>query len=364
MKNNNLIVFLPRMDCGGAEKVMLQLMDEMVEKKINVKLFLIQKKGVLLSGIHGDIAVTELGSNKVPFYLSVVIAFVRLIQIVNKTKPKRMLSTITGMNLFVLLASVFFKHRPHIVVREAVTMENYGSKLKKFLVKVFYSKADSIVSVSHEVKYDLMGIINDGKKIRIINNPVQFKLLKIKAQETFNHPWIDDRNTRVICCMGRLCYQKGFDVLIDALAKFQQDDNVRLLILGEGEIKMKLQEQAIKLGVEQKIDFLGYQENPFKIIIRCHLFVLSSRWEGFVNSLLEVVTLGVPIVSTDCRGGPRQILVDGSYGKLVPVDDVDSLYHTMKLILKENVSNNIPPDYFEKYTIDNITRQYIDLYSW
>jgi len=346
------------MDGGGAEGVFLQIMTELVNQGDVVDLLLIQKKGPLLSKIPQEVNVIELGGSRYPFSIAALFSFFRLIKYINKTNARNLLSTLTGMNLFLIFASYFFRQRPHIALREAVTWDNYKSKIKKVLVKNFYSKADSIICVSEEVRQDLVRALGNENKLQVINNPVQKNVVRLKANDSFTHPWIEDKNLKVVAAMGRLCQQKGFDILLKAIAKFDSSDNVRLFILGDGELKDDLLKLASDLGLEDRVEFLGFQLNPYKIISRVDLFVLSSRWEGFVNSLLEVIALGIPVVSTDCKGGPKQILKNGEYGSLVPVDNVCAMYDSIKNRLYNDSQSKAPDSFFQDYLISSISDRY------
>lgn len=363
MSRKKLLVFLPRLDGGGAEAVMLGLITEMVQQDLPVELLVIQNKGELVEQVHAQIKVTQLGFSRGPFIISTLWAFYKIIRKANSISPTNMIASVTGMNLFLLMASLFFKESHQVIVREAVTLKNYRSRLKKYLVKKVYPLAKFIICVSEDVREDMIGLLGNENKLVVINNPVNVSEIREKSKESFSHIWLENKNLNVLACMGRLNYQKGFDIVIKAFSKLNNNENLRLLILGEGGEKQNLLELAGRLELTDKIEFLGFQANPFKIISKTQVFILASRWEGFVNSLLQVVSLGVPVVSTDCRGGPKEILLNGKYGTLVPVDDVDSMADAIenKLNLVEIV--DIPEEYFEQYTVKNILAQYLKLYD-
>ena len=361
--NRKIAIILPNLRGGGAEKMMLNLAGEMSERNLVVELLVIQRTGELVKSISPRIKVTEMGSRKLPFWLATAYAFFYLILYANSSKTPRFLSTLTGTNLFVLAASLFFVCSPIVVVREASTIQNNRSWMKKKLVRLLYPRAHSIVCVSKDVESDMLGLLGPDKQVCTINNPVDCKSIRALANESFSHPWLDDPNLKVIAAMGRLSREKGLDILLKAISLISDSDNTRLLILGCGELKMELEELAYDLGIQDNVEFLGYVENPYKIICRCNLFVLSSRWEGFVNSLLEALALKVKIVSADCRGGPRQILADGKYGCLVPVEDAIAMCRAIQCKLNIDRDTVVPPEYFEQYSVCNVTQRYIELYS-
>jgi glycosyltransferase involved in cell wall biosynthesis len=129
-----------------------------------------------------------------------------------------------------------------------------------------------------------------------------------------------------LAAAGRLTRQKGFDVLLDALpAVLECFPETRLAILGEGPLEEKLTEQAQKLGLTQKVTFLGFQENPWPYLKHADLFLLPSRYEGTPNVLLEALALGTPVVASDCPGGMREIQASNPEIVLVPPEDPGAL---------------------------------------
>lgn len=202
--------------------------------------------------------------------------------------------------------------------------------LKKLLltlsVRYCYEKADLIVANSRGVADDVLKVTGvSEQKLRVIGNSTINEEIFIKANEPCAHPWFKKGQPPVIIGLGRLVRQKGFSDLLKAFAKARSRMACRLIIIGSGKEKDSLNKLAKELGVVEDFELAGYEVNPFRYLRRSHLFVLSSQWEGLPNALIEALALGVPVVSTDCHSGPREILHHGKYGPLVPVGDVDAL---------------------------------------
>jgi glycosyltransferase involved in cell wall biosynthesis len=163
--------------------------------------------------------------------------------------------------------------------------------------------------------------------------------LKIFTKRVLGEP-VDDiarirGNTPVIIACGRLTYPKNYQLLLEAFARTQKQINSRLLILGQGEERTSLGELTHKLEIQDKVIFLGFQKNPFKYMAISDIFVLSSRWEGFPNVILEAMACGVPVISTRCPYGPDEVITDGINGILVPVGDKDVMADAIIRLLKD-----------------------------
>jgi glycosyltransferase involved in cell wall biosynthesis len=250
---------------------------------------------------------------------------------------------------FVNIVSKFFKKNIAIIsVRTNLQTGRTGIKsLNNYLVKVLYPKADLIVAVSHGVKQSLINLGLEEEKIKVIYNPYPIDEIRESAKESleaheqiFKHP--------VLITAGRLTKPKGQWYLLRVFkALKEKHKDLKLVILGEGELKDYLVKLSEELGLKTyvwdrdalsesfDVYFLGFQKNPFKFIARSKLFVFPSLWEGFPNALVEAMACGVSVVSSDCRSGPREILAPNTdfnyktqkpefaeYGVLMPVFEI------------------------------------------
>jgi glycosyltransferase involved in cell wall biosynthesis len=137
----------------------------------------------------------------------------------------------------------------------------------------------------------------------------------------------------VILGVGRLTQAKDFSTLIRAVARLRAKRDCRLVILGEGELRGELEGLVRTLGLQGSAQLPGFTENPFAWMNRAALFVLSSRWEGLPNALIQAMACGAPVVSTDCQSGPDEILEGGRWGTLVPVENEEALARAMDACL-------------------------------
>jgi len=229
------------------------------------------------------------------------------------------------------------------------------------LVKRFYPWADYVIGISRGVADDLSqtaGLPRD--RIKILYNPVVTPELREKARAPLNHPWFETGQPPVVLAVGRLTKQKDFPTLIRAFAQVRQTRPARLLILGEGPDRPALEALVHKLSLEGDVAMPGFVENPYAYMSRVSLYVLSSRWEGLPTVLIEALSCGLPIIATDCPSGPREILANGLYGSLVPVEDVTALAQAIEAGLAGKTPHPTE-DSWHPYSLEAVVDQYISL---
>jgi glycosyltransferase involved in cell wall biosynthesis len=191
---------------------------------------------------------------------------------------------------------------------------------------LLYRRADALVAVSTGVADDLVATLRLPRDmITVIYNPIPVTDIRRLAESPTAHPWLARGEPPVILGVGRLTKQKDFSSLIRAFARVRQQRPVRLIILGDGELRGELEALARSLGVAADVTLPGFVDNPFPWMKGAAVFALSSAWEGFGNALIEAMACGTPVIATDCTTGPAELLDDGRYGPLVPVGNDQAL---------------------------------------
>ena len=188
--------------------------------------------------------------------------------------------------------------------------QGFGGKIYRILVRLLFNKADIIMPVSKESANDLVRNFKiKREKIKVIYNPLNIKEIEISAKEPLDKEYVDIFKNPTIINMGQMGKQKNQKDLIKAFKKIKEKiKNAKLVILGQGNLEPELKGLSKSLGIENDVYFLGWQKNPFKFLANSKIFVLSSLWEGLPYVLLEAMASGLPVVSYDCRSGPREIL--------------------------------------------------------
>lgn len=332
---DRILLVLPSLERGGGERVLLQLAGSFVAAGREVHVVALLGGGPLRSLVPDAVTLHELiDADGVPKGLALAWrAFPRLVSLIRAVEPHAVLSTMTGTNLLVVLACMRARIHARLVLREAASLANTKSILKRQAMRWFYRYADGLAAVSAGVARDLRGLgLSDGH-IHVMRNPVDAERLRYLAG--MGRPLSNHDDEPYVVSLGRLVEQKDHPTLLHAYAASALRASHRLVIVGGGDWHERLQHLADELGLADRVLFTGALDNPYRVLADADLHVLSSRWEGYPNVLLEALALGVPVVSTDCPHGPREILDRGSYGRLVPVADAAALARAMDEELKQ-----------------------------
>jgi glycosyltransferase involved in cell wall biosynthesis len=256
---------------------------------------------------------------------------------IRRLRPDAVISFVPGDNLSLLAARRLDRGgRWALVVSENIhvssQLADYPRRFRwpyLALMPHWYPRADAIVCVAARSGDDLAGrFAIPADKIEVIPNPIDLPRVRAAALEPAGHPWLEaniNERSFTIVAAGRLERQKRFDVLLRALAELRRRLPARLLVLGEGPLRGELESLAAALGLHEHASFPGFQQNPYRFMARAAAFALSSDYEGFPLVVSEAMALGVPVVSTDCPTGPRELLAAGEAGLLVPPGDAAAL---------------------------------------
>jgi glycosyltransferase involved in cell wall biosynthesis len=244
-----------------------------------------------------------------------------------------MLTSLNHVNIVGLWARRIAGVQTRVVVNEQNTLSREAPnsprrrhRLVPRLARRFYPWADEIVAVSEGAADDLVRAIGiDEHRVTVVPNPIVTPELRTMAAEPLDDPWFADGGGPVALAVGRFTQQKDFPTLLRAVAAARARRPVRLLILGDGPERVRLEALVSELGLEDAVRLPGWVVNPYPYMARADVFVLSSRWEGLPSVLIEALFCGAPVVATDCPSGPMEILEAGRHGVLVPVGDVGAL---------------------------------------
>ncbi len=359
-------IVCPSLVGGGAEKVAVNLANQYVLFGYNVDILLFNAEGPYKKLINQKVNIVDLQLKHyrnplVATYLFPVRKYLKTAQ------PDFVLSVIRSSNIIVGLAAKGLNIKSRLFFREANTMEGVYAAgfLKKHIylaaMRKAYKKAEKIIANSHDTLSDIIKakIIPEGKGV-VIPNPVLPNNYADLGNQLIFDPFWPQTESKVILGVGRLHPQKNFLLLIKAFKLVHEaNQNTKLVIIGEGDEKSKLRRLTENLKLNKHVIFLSFKQNIFPYIKSADVFVLSSNYEGFGNVLVEALAMGTPVVSVDCPGGPRMILKDGMFGRLVKPGDKLALAKAIKETLNGTGNPDAGHEVVKTYTVDFIAKEYM-----
>lgn len=319
-----ILFVLPRMVSGGVERVTLHLIAEFQRSGHECALALRRAFGEFLPEARALTSVYEVAPTGLYQFIP------RLARLIRRWQPTHVVTAFADIGMLTLLAMRFAgtsarwvhgvhnTHAPVTARSGALGVTRYW--LDSQFARFVYPRADAIVAVSEGVRDEIIrqfGMAPD--RVHTIYNPV----VPDSELQVVCKPRHGPAEPYTVAALGRLTRQKGFDILIEAMT--QVPGNWHLEIWGEGEGRSRLQALIDRLGLHERIRLPGYTAEPYSILRRADLFVLSSRWEGFGMVLAEALACQCQVIAADCPQGPREILDGGRYGYLVPPERPDVL---------------------------------------
>jgi len=327
--------FLPDLRGGGAERVSLSLAKEFSERGHQIEFVLMGCHGDLLSEAERNFSVFDLDSPRVRDALK------GLIQYVNKNSPDVLIASMWPLTALAATAKLFSDCRKSmalLLVEHSILSVQYASKgfVHRLMLRASISlarmAADRYIAVSSGVAADVAGLANvSPEKICVIHNPVpECRVPSPEELDASSRRWgrIGKKTSRILT-VGSFKEAKNLPLLLKAFKKLLERVDAQLMILGDGDQRQQLEEMTEKMGISDRVIMPGFQVDTSPFYLTADLFVLSSNREGLPTVLIEALSAGLPVVSTDCKTGPSEILSDGKFGTLVPVNDEDALSEAM-----------------------------------
>ncbi len=343
-----IIFFLPLMSGGGAERVTINIIKELDKREYRIYLILgTDKIGNSLHLIPKDIVIHSLNTDKT------IYSILKLRKIIKNIEPDIIYSSLNRSHIAIYLALMGLKNRPKSIMRIPSSPKLVDKYIKhSFIFSLFLNKslksANIIIAQTPEMRDEAVVYYHlNREKIRVLLNPLDRNLIdkSIKnSKNPFNKDYIN------VVASGRLSKEKGFDILIKAFREvYQKNSRFRLHIIGpdyNSEID-KYRELIKRLELVDIVYLLGFKTNPYIYYRYSDLFVLSSRWEGLPNAVLENIYLKKPIVATRCIPFMSKLIKDGKNGFLVEVENIKELadailrYRELKDLDKEIIESDI-----------------------
>lgn len=329
---------IPALDHAGPDRVIYELLCAVDRTRFEPMLLVTRGDGYYASRLPADVKMCVLGVTGHRLRDRYPVA--RALRTIWREKPDVVIAT---LNMIVTLgiSSAAFPRRTRLIVRPANDFTaDFARLLGNSFVKHRVARqltlttlrsADAIVCQSEAMRTDLGNVIRRDAGLHVIGNPVDVDAVMRASRETVTLP-----GRPALISVGRLAPQKGFDLLLPALAQVRSRfPGLHLTILGDGPDRAALEAQARSLGLADVVTFAGFSAEPLPLVRAADLFVLASRYEGFPNAALEALACGTPVVLTDCPGANSEIVLPGRNGRLAPSIAPDAIATTLATALDE-----------------------------
>lgn len=358
---------LSRLDRGGLERVQVNLAQAFSKRGVDVKLVV----GRIAPGAHNEvppsIEILEIASTGRAYFL------IGLLRALRREQPDVVFTTSNDVACLMVFFRLILFRRVRVFVTQHLSLLGakkltHGFDRIKFTItlwsmRLLVPRADHVIAVSQGVGKELLEVLRvDASRLDIIHNPILTPDFDASLQGVVNWPW-PDNVLKTIIFVGRLEPVKRPDLLLDCFNELIRERPVRLLILGDGSLRVDIEKNIAINGLNDSVAVLGFVDNPIPFIQKSHVLVLPSDCEGFGNVLVEAMACGTQVVSSDCPHGPSEILDRGRFGQLVPMNDADALQLAVRKCLDGEF--HVPEDELkagaEKFRLDLIVERYLSL---
>lgn len=334
MNAERIVLITSTMGAGGAERVLATMANYWAERGKHISLVTIASNQDDIYSLHPSVERVPLDllwdcNGRLDSLISNCKRLVRIRREIMRREPQIILSFIDQTNIRVLAALLWTRAPIIVSERTDPRCHNIG-RIWSVLRRILYPRAKRVIVQTRSVQAWANQFVTH-KKVGVIPNP-------IRNLPAVNGKW---KEQRLILGIGRLNAEKGFDLLLSAFAATGlHHRGWRLLLLGEGEKRADLCRLANQLGITDVLDMPGIVSSPESYMARSAIYVLTSRYEGFPNALLEAMAMGMAVVSVDCDSGPREIIQNQVDGLLVPTRNVEELAAVIRQLADDKELRN------------------------
>lgn len=349
-----LLIFINTLQSGGAERVVSLLLEHL---KNDFEIHLALYTNLVNYNIPPEIKILDLkqplNENKVIRLLKMPRQSYKVYRYCKKHNIRISVAFLYRPCYINAMMKSFWGYKGKVIMCERThqtTMQQSQSKIyrmfSKFMVRFSYKRADLVLANSYAMQTDLIENFRIKTPVRVIYNPIDLGFIKNHVNE--EPDMVFDKDTFYFVNVGGFRKEKNHLLLLQAFFILKHLP-CKLVIVGDGVMAEELKQKVYDLGMNDKVIFCGFDNNPFKYVYRSDCFVLSSDVEGFPNVLIEALACGKPVISTDCSSGPRELLAPatdlhhraindyeiGEYGILTPVNDIKAFAAAMKKMVED-----------------------------
>ncbi len=360
-KNHHIGIFVSSLNMGGAEKVAITMANNFASRGHRIDLIVMNSEGAMSSQVSLKVRIIDLGTNRGRS------SFFALVSYIREHKPEAILSLMTVPNSLLGLTRIFLRSKtPRLVGSEHsyITDTNQRGGRRR-LVYIGYVVASRIGYRLLDKNIALtLGISGRMKKQRLVKpskivvlpNPIDLTGIDFREK-----PVVKSNDMIQLLAVGRLDDLKDYPTMIRAVNLLQKTQKVSLAILGDGDKRSELQALIDELDLSEIITMHGFVADPAHWYVKSDLLVLSSKIEGFPNVIVEALAHGLPVVSTDCLTGPRDILDNECFGSLVAVGDYSALAEAIMQVHGRDFDHRVLRARAEEFGSIKICEKYLQL---
>ena len=351
----SILFILPDLNAGGAERIVTTIANHLPREKFSPSILLLRKEGLYLDFLQNDVEIIDIKTPRIRHALKPILKQIR------KRKPDIVFSGFGEVNAYLSLFIKLFPKTKFIARETNVVSQHVTRREIRFFYK-FYNNYNKIICQSDDMMNDLVENFKIKKdKLIKINNPVDFNFIEEKL-ENATKPESYREGYKNVVAIGNLSSRKGFDNLLKVFEKLKKH-NVFLHILGDGRDKELLHQMKSDFGLENVI-FHGVQKNPYPFLKFADLFVLSSRYEGFPNVLLEAGACGTYALANNCKGGIHEIIQPKINGEISDIENHEVFAAKIVEILEQNHdSEAIKNSIQSRFSKEMILEKYFEVFE-
>ncbi len=358
---------LQNLEGGGAERVVLNILNSINLDIFDVSLILIENRGVYLEQLknRSGLDVVTFSNICKSRHINFIVNYLRALIFLKRQGYSVIFSQ---YNPGKLLGFFKFLYKGQNLIYRETNIPQAENKSRKFylqiLNKIFYkygiNNYEQIIVQSEDMKVSLLRIAGQiKKKISLINNPIDCNFIEKQLSELNGSKNIFTLPNAIrLISIGRLSYQKGYDLLIKTVSDLK-DKTVELVILGEGIDKNKLEKLIDNYKLGNKVKLIGFKKNPYKYIAQADYFISSSRFEGFPNAVLEACACGVPVIANNYTGGIKEIINSDVNGVIINIESVKEFSESLSKVYN---SETIKKDIKNRFSVEKIVAEYENLF--
>lgn len=373
----NIAILINSLNKGGAERVVSILTHNLFRDNPNIKIHLIVLENKFEYAVNENTQIKILDKDRngllTKTLLLPILAF-RLKQYCLKNDIHIVMSFLYRSNYINVMARLLGLQHQVLLSERSIASQTYVGKsiksiVNRVLLRWLYKKANFIITVSNGVQNDLINNFSISKERLItINNPYDIDFIIGQSEVPIKEEWLNNPKYKVIVSVGRLIPNKRINDIILAIKQHSEINNsLRAIFVGDGSEKNSLIKLTKSLGIQKLIKFTGVLNNPFAYLSKADAFVSASEREGFPNVLVEAMVCNCPVISTDCKSGPNEIIEDGKSGILVPVGNIEKIAEAIEKVIADSPFSKMLVNYarirVEDFSVKNIMPKYEKIIS-